>query len=150
MNDAGQPTRAHCLLADSTLPDGTPVSGDRIVTRSYDGRGRFLFEASVESNTYIVDSEIRVTYDDEAGRRDVEDLFLPGHNISIRSTRSDVFDAQPRLAERTIVQSGIQTVYSYDYDDMGRVNTLSADITGDPKTQTSYVAQRSYDCQPAP
>ena len=146
MNDAGQPTRAHCQLADSRLPDGTPVMGDRIVTRGYDDRGRFSFQASIEAATYIVDSEVHVIYDDAAGRRDIENVFFPGHTLSIRDTRSDVFDAELRLATRTIVLSGIQTVYAYGYDDMGRVTTLSADISGDPKTQTSYSAQRSFDC----
>lgn len=150
MNEAGQPTRAHCVLQDFMLPDGTPVKGDRIVTRSYDDHGRFIFESGVETDTYVIDSEVSVKYDDETGRRDVENVFLPGHSVEIRDSRSDAYDPQLRLTERTIVRSGIQTVYTYDYDDMGRVITLSANFSSvdanNSSTPTSYVAQRSYDC----
>lgn len=150
MNDAGQPTRAHCVSQDFMLPDGTPVKGDQIVTRSYDDHGRFTFEAGVETDTYILDSEVSVTYDDDTGRRDVENVFLPGHSVEIHDTRSDVFDRQVRLTERTIVRSGVQTVYTYDYDDIGRVTTLSANFSNidanAPSPPTNWVAQRSFDC----
>ncbi len=146
MNDAGQLVRAHCVNSDSMLPDGTTVRGDRIVTRGYDSRGRFIHESSVEKDTYVLDSEVRVTYDDTTGRRDVAIDFLPGHTITFTSTSSDAFDDQPRLVQRTIVNSGVTTVYGYEYDDMGRLGSLTADVSGDPQSKTSWTAQRSYDC----